>query len=170
MQNFNKLIQTRFKEMCKTGKLFRVALSGREVWELYLKSFEKDPIFRDPNSTEHNCNICNSFIRRYGNIVAIDEHYNIISMFDVEATEEYVTIVKALSKAITSSKITEVFFETFSELNSLNYEKCSKSATTFRLGLDKNVKRYTKEEAEKFQDYFDFQFLLLELVLFQFFQ
>ena len=41
-----------------------------------------------------------------------------------------------------------MFFETFIELNSLPYESCNKNNAKFKLGIDKNVKRYTKEEAE----------------------
>lgn len=150
MKEFNKKIQAHFAEMCKTSKLFRVNLSGQEIWDLYLKSFEQDPIFRDPNSTSHNCNHCNNFIRRYGNIVSVSEDYKITTIFDVVTDEEFTPVVKALCKAITSAAIAEVFFETFDELNSLPYESCSKTNTLFQLGTDKNTKRYTKEEAEKF--------------------
>jgi len=150
MKQFNEKIQAQFNEMCKTGKLFRSSLTGQQVWDLYINSFEHDPQFRDPESSEHNCNLCNNFIRRYGNIVTIDANYQIVSMFDIEATGEFTPVVKALSKALKSAKISEVFFETFTELNKLNYEKCSKTNPTFRLGINKNVKRYTKEEAEKF--------------------
>lgn len=152
MIKFNKKIQEKFNLMCTSGKLFRVTLTGQEVWDLYLKSFtkENDPIFRDPNSTVHNCNHCKNFVRRYGNIVSLDADYNITTMFDVTCDEEYQKTAKALSKAIKSSKILEVFFETFDELNSLPYETCNKLNTVFRLGMDKNHKRYTKEEAEKF--------------------
>jgi len=150
MKNFNMKIQKHFKEMCNKGKLFRVELSGQQIWDLYLKSFDNDPIFRSPESTEHNCNHCKNFIRRYGNIVAVTDDYKIITLFDVESDEEFDSVVKALSKAIQNSKITEVFFETFEELNGLPYEKCSKSNLVFQLGIDKNVKQYTKEEAEKY--------------------
>lgn len=57
--------------------------------------------------------------------------------------------MNALTKVITNSKVKEVFFETFNELNSLSYESCTKSNNVFRLGIDKNHKRYTKEEAEE---------------------
>lgn len=73
MKNFNEKIQKQFTEMCKTGKLFRVSLTGQEIWDLYLKSFDNDPMFRDPESSVHNCNHCKNFIRRYGNIVAVTE-------------------------------------------------------------------------------------------------
>lgn len=152
MKKFTEKIQERFLQICATGKLFRVALTGDQVWELYLKSFppELDPIFRDPSSTSHNCNHCKNFIRRYGNIVAIDENNNILTMFDVQCEEEYRATVSALVLAIIGSPITEVFFETFAELNSLPYESCSKSNAVFKLGIDKNIKRYTADEAAKY--------------------
>jgi hypothetical protein len=88
--------------MCQTGKLFRVELTGQQVWDLYLKSFtkENDPIFRDPESSTHNCNHCKNFVRRYGNVVAVDEHFNIVTMFDVEADEEYLASMKAESEEL----------------------------------------------------------------------
>jgi hypothetical protein len=152
MKAFNKQVQERFAQMSQTGKLFRVELIGQQIWDLYLSSFSKenDPIFRDPNSTSHNCNHCKNFIRRYGNIVSVDENYDIVTMFDVVADEEFSSTAKALSNAIKSSKITEVFFETFNELNSLPYESCTKSNKVFQLGVASNPKRYTKEEADKF--------------------
>jgi len=152
MIEFNKKIQARFAEMSKSGKLFRTALTGQQVWDLYLSSFSEtdNPVFRDPDSSSKNCNLCNNFVRRYGNIVAVDENYNIMTMFDIEIDGEYSNTAKTLSAAIKASKITEVFFETFNELNSLPYEACRKSNELFQLGTASNAKRYTREEAEKF--------------------
>jgi len=150
MKEFNSKLQEQLNKMAKTGKLFRSSLSGQEIWEKYITSFENDPIFRDPASSEHNCNLCKNFLRRYGNIVSVDEQNNIMTLFDFEIEGEFENVSKSLSKEIKKHKISNVFFETFAELNSLNYEKCSKSNPTFRLGLNKNIKRYTKEEAEKF--------------------
>lgn len=152
MKTFNKKIQEQFNLMSYTGKLFRVSLTGQQIWDLYLSSFSKenDPVFRDPASSTHNCNHCKNFIRRYGNIVSVDENNDITTMFDVVADEEFENVAKVLSVAIKSSKIIDVFFETFNELNSLPYESCKKSNEVFQLGVISNQKRYTKEEAEKF--------------------
>lgn len=151
MLNLTKKIQERFIQLCNSGKLFRVALTGQEVWDLYLKAFtkENDPVFRDPNSTSHNCNHCKNFVRRYGNIVAVVDN-KIQSIFNVECDKEYQNSMKVMSGAIENSQIKEVFFETFTELNSLPYESCTKTNELFKLGVAKNVKRYTKEEAEKY--------------------
>lgn len=153
MKEFNEKLQEKFADICKGGKLFRSSVTGRQVWQLYLNSFtpEANPIFRDPESTTHNCNHCNNFIKRYGNVVGLDENYNIVTMFDVDGiSDEYAPVAKAISDALKKAAISDVFFETFNELNELPYEKCSKSNATFRLGIDKNVKRYTKAEAEVF--------------------
>jgi hypothetical protein len=148
--SFNKKLQEQLDKMAQLGKLFRSSLSGNEIWDLYINSFEKDPIFRDPASSEHTCNLCKNFIRRYGNIVTINNSNEIISIFDIQTEGEYENSVKEITKVLKNSKIQDVFFETWNELNSLNYEKCSKTNSIFRLGIDKNIKRYTKEEAEKF--------------------
>ena len=136
--------------MCKTGKLFRSKVTGQEVWDKYLGSFEDDPIFRDPESSSHNCNLCKNFIRRYGNIIAIDENYKIMTIWDVNPDDVYKPSAKAISKLLKSKPVLDVFFETFDELNSLPYESCNKTQPLYKLGMSHNVKRYTKEEAEKF--------------------
>lgn len=150
MKQFNQKLQEQFSKMSATGKLFRARIGGNDLWRIYLESFIDDPIFRDPASSWHNCNNCSNFMRRYGNIVALDSDYNLMTMFDIEIQDEFQPVAKALSEAIHKVGISEVFYETFQELNSLPYESCSKTSEVFRLGMAKNNKIYTKEEADKF--------------------
>jgi len=153
MKKLNKEIQSQFDKMCATGKLYRANISGDELWNIYLRGFGDDPIFRDPESSVHNCNHCKNFMRRYGNIVAIDQYSNITTIFDINhimVDDEYANSMNFLSEVIKDAGIANVFFETFNELNSLPYEKTVKNQSVFRLGINKNVKRYTREEAEKF--------------------
>ena len=152
MIELTKLMQAQFDKMCTTGKLFRSSITGQQVWDLYISSFSPhfNPVFRAPDSTMHNCNLCKNFLRRYGNIVAIDDDYNITTMFDIIPPEEFGTVTRILSVTLKEAKIGEVFFETYDELNSLPYESCNKKNEKFKLGVDKNVKQYNKEEAEKY--------------------
>ena len=150
MKEYAKLLQEQFNKMAATSKLFRSSLTGEQVKDLYVNGFENDPVFRDPNSSVHNCNLCKNFIRRYGNIVSIDENFNTISLFDFDAPDEFKSTTIGLSAALKSAPITDVFYETFEELNKLPYESCKKTNSVFRLGMASNHKRYTKEEAEKF--------------------
>jgi len=139
--------------MQKTGKLFRSSMTGQQVWDLYLSGFQpaQDPVFRDPASSEHNCNNDNNFIRRYGNIVTIDADNEIVSMFDIDVEGTvYEDTIPALAKKLRNSKIENVFFETFAELNVLPYEKCSKTSPLFQLGMKETFKRYTPEEVAKY--------------------
>ena len=150
---FNTQIQKQFDRMCESGKLFRSSVSGSKVWETYLSSFapENNSKFRDPQSSEHNCNCCHNFIRRYGNIVAIIDN-KLESIFNnIDNVDEYTDSSKACAILLSSNPIKDVFFETYLELDkNLNYEKVSKSQTTFKLGVVSNHKQYTQEEVDKF--------------------
>jgi len=127
MIEFNKRIQAKFSEMQKTGKLFRVALTGQQIWDLYLNSFPKEvnPVFRDPSSTQKNCNHCKNFIRRYGNVVSVDNDYNIVTMFDVDANEEYKNMAMA-------------YHSLFQQYDG---EVVSKAAEKYMLEEEKEIKR-----------------------------
>lgn len=67
MKELNQLMQAQFDKMCERGKLFRSSITGQQAWDLYLESFSPidDPIFRDPKSSVHNCNLCNNFKNHY---------------------------------------------------------------------------------------------------------
>jgi hypothetical protein len=151
-KEFNLKIQQQFDKM-QTFKLFRLNVTGQQIWEMYLLGFkpEQNPIFRDPESSTMNCNNDKHFIRRYGNIVAIDNDLNIISIFDIDVQgTEYEDTIATLRQYISTSKIQDVFFETYDELNSLPYESCKKTQDKFQLGHVKTLKKYTQEEADKF--------------------
>lgn len=151
-KEFNNVIQQQFTAM-QQFKLFRLNISGQQIWEKYLAGFKpgQDPVFRDPNSTTHTCNNDSNFIRRYGNIVAINNNMEIVSMFDIDVTGSiYEDTVRGIQEYIKTGKVIDVFFETFQELNSLPYESCNKKQELFQLGMQKTLKKYTQEEADKF--------------------
>lgn len=150
MKKFTDLMQLQLLKLVATGMLFRASIKGDELWKIYMKGFGIDPIYRDPSSSVHNCNLCNNFIRRYGNTVAIDGNGNIITLFDFDIDGEFADVANLLSTTLKNSSIENVFFETFNELNSLNYEKCKKDNSTFRLGIAKNIKTYTVSEANNY--------------------
>jgi hypothetical protein len=153
MEKFNEKIQEQFAKMCATGKLFKVKVTGKEIWKTYLNSFPQgtNPIFRDPESTVHNCNYCHNFIRRYGNVVAIDKKGDLITLFGATGIEEeYNVVAHECNIHILGSEIVDVFFETKKELQELAYAPIKTNQLTYKLGVAKNHKRYTKEEAELF--------------------
>lgn len=153
-KQFSDSVNQRMSILAKTGKLFRSSVTGSDLWTLYITSFKPgdDPVFRDPNSTEHNCNLDKSFIRRYGNIVAIDENYQIITLWDIDVPEDsiYYSSAKAMSEYLKLHPISDIFVETLAELQMLQYEKINKNSSVFRLGTENNHKIYTPGETEQF--------------------
>ena len=146
----SKMLQEQFMKMCATGKLFRSKVTGDQIWQAYMRGFGEDPIFRDPESSVHNCNQCKHFFHRYGNIVAIAGDNTIMTMYDGETTDEYRESFRLMSELLKSAPIEDVFVETFTYLNQAVYAHVTKNDAMFALNLDHTVKRYTKEEAEKF--------------------
>lgn len=151
-KDFNEEIQKRFDYLQSNYKLFRGNVKEDELWFKYINSFRPgdDPVFRDPESTSHRCNNDKNFIRRYGNIVGIDENANIFTMFDLglEHDNIYYEPTKNMNKFLIDRGISNVFFETFNELNSLPYQKINKSTQKFQLGNSTSYKQYNKQEVD----------------------
>lgn len=152
MKDFSNQIQDQFVKMCETGQLFVSSVTGQQVWETYLNSFtpEQNPVFRDPESSTYNCNHCYNFLRRYGNIIALDKDLKVMTLFDVTPSVEYQKTVKDLTKLFKSASIADVFTESLQELNEAPYEKLTKNQEIYKLGFPENVKVYSKEEAEMY--------------------
>jgi hypothetical protein len=150
MKELQQLMQQQLEKMIADNNiLFKSNISGHEIWDLYISSFEGDPIFRDPSSSTHNCNLCNNFIKRYGNIIALNEKNEIMTLWDI-GLGIYTPSCKTISDKLKKSELLNVFFETYDSLNELPYEKCHKSNEVFRLGTDQNFKKYNSEEVSKF--------------------
>ena len=78
-QQLNLLIQKQFELLTKQGGLFKVEITGKNLWNIYLNSFDEHPIWRV--NSMHDCNNDRHFFERYANIVAIIDN-KIVSMFD----------------------------------------------------------------------------------------
>lgn len=151
-KQFNQKIQEQFAAM-QQYQLFRLNITGQQIWEAYINGFtpEENPIFRDPESSTYNCNNDKNFVRRYGNIVAIDTDYNIISLWDIDvAGTVYCNAVQNVQALVRTGKVQDVFVEAFAELNILPYEKTNRTQEVYQLGMKKTLKQYTAEEAAKF--------------------
>lgn len=146
-----ELIEQQFQKMTQTGKLFVSTLSGKELWDLYLNSFnpEDDPIYRDPNRSVHNCNRDRQFIERFGNIITFDSEGNMMTMFDVDTKNSvYENSMANMKKALREHSIKEILRLSWRDINQSFPQK--KNKDSYQLGFVNTVKKWTKEEAEKF--------------------
>ena len=99
------------------------------LWEKYLSSFneEDNKLFR--KRTKHDCSTCKHFIRGIGNVVAIDEAYNLHTVWDIDMTGTiYEPVVKAMSDYVKSRPVAEEFLTTFKKFgNEYNFEEVEAS-------------------------------------------
>lgn len=146
-KQLNEKIQEQFSNLVKTGKLFRVNITGKSLWDTYLSSFEENPIWR-VNSV-HNCDNDRHFFERYANVVAIVDN-KIVSMFDFQIEGEYKKSIEAVAKRIKKASIDSIFIESFNELknlgSSVERNKLKPNQSEFRLGNEKTLKEYRNAE------------------------
>ena len=100
-----------FDEMATENKRLYVTNVDKDaMWELYLNSIpaEDNKIFR--KRIEYDCSCCRGFIKRIGNVVAINEDNSIESVWDIVTPDEKWNVVAdEMSKFVKAAPITDVF-------------------------------------------------------------
>ena len=109
-----KALESHFYEMTeKYNHLYATNVNNDEMWETYLNSIptEENKIFRIRR--EYDCSCCKHFIKRIGNVVAIDDDNNLVSVWDFETEDKRWNVVaQELSKFIKAAPIENVFLST----------------------------------------------------------
>lgn len=106
--NFRNTLQNRFDSM-NQERLFITDTTKDEIWKVYLDSFPEgsNPIYN--TNTEHDCNCCKGFIRKFGNVVDIVDN-KLVSIWDFEIEGPYGVVAKAMAKYVKSKAIRSPFF------------------------------------------------------------
>lgn len=102
-------ITTQFDRM-KAHPLFRVAVSGDELWDTYLASFPEGTNLLYKTRREYDCSCCKHFIRAVGNMVAIIDN-QLLTLWDIEPTgvREFDVVTQALSQLVKSRSVCDIF-------------------------------------------------------------
>lgn len=109
-------VDAAFSKMAKNAsRLYKTGVSGDQLWDAYINSFPEGE-----EKQSHNCHACRSFIKHYGNVVAIVDN-TIVTYWDAVHSAGYENTAKAMSKVVLSAPIENIF---------LSLER--------NLGLDKN--------------------------------
>lgn len=106
---FANKIAANIESMFKTGNVFRVNVSGDDIWKIYIESFPEgtNPFFRE--KTYHEGNYDKNFIRRVGSLVTVTNG-KLHSIWDVEnAPFPYNVVASTISEYIHSSDINNIF-------------------------------------------------------------
>ena len=123
--SFQAKLDAWLTQFVNAPRLFRVGVSGDDMWEAYLKSFPPgtNKIFRE--RTEHDDTYCRHFVRNFGNVVILDSRYKLVSIWDAPGVDEpYATVCKALSAKVKASEVSSVFLTSLNKLGEkVSYEK-----------------------------------------------
>ncbi len=155
IKEYAKQVAEKLASFFERGAVYVVDIAGDEIYDTYLKvlgSEGVDTVFRDPNSTDHTCRTCSGIIRRYGKIVSINpDSGKLESIFDTENTpDDYKAVAAVLSELVTSKPIMDVFIENVDGARKMQGYSYNATTELHRIGVEKNTKRYTKEEAEMY--------------------
>lgn len=91
LKHFNEKLSSR-------SMLFRTNTDRDKIWEVYLNSFPEEDGVRQ----SYNCNSCKSFLRQWGNLVAIDNDDHLISLWDfVPSNPLFIPVCENLDKYVT---------------------------------------------------------------------
>jgi hypothetical protein len=106
---FSEAVEENFSAMQTCEELFKVG-DADALWNLYLDSFPvgTNEVFNV--SREYDCSCCKSFIRNFGNVVALkDGKLESIWDLDENAPEPFATVANSMRKYLTESRIESVF-------------------------------------------------------------
>jgi hypothetical protein len=90
-------------------ELFRVNISGDDLWAAYLAAFPEgtNPIFR--TRTEHDGSYDKGFVRQVGNVVDINNDGSLNTIWDVPAEYPYSVVAEKLAELVRAASVTSLF-------------------------------------------------------------
>lgn len=111
MANFKKFkiaVEAQLQIMMQRGSLFRVDVTGDELWDTYLKSFPEgsNPVYRE--RTEHDCSCCKKFIQNIGNVVVIHDA-DVLTVWDVDVGGDYQVVADALAAQVRAQEVADFY-------------------------------------------------------------
>ena len=109
---FAVTVHRALQKMLKFQHVFVTDISGDAMYDSYQAAFPEgtNPIF--VKRAEHDCSTCRSFIRRVGNLIAVDEDNKVLTVWDMAATNSpapYNIVAAALREKVLAAPIEGIF-------------------------------------------------------------
>jgi len=138
--------QQHFLNVIKDAEtLFITNIDKDVIWNTYLNAF---PIEEQQG---FNCNCCKSFLRQYGNVVAIKDN-KLQTIWNFSCNEPYQKVVNELHKLVIHSKIRDVFVSKLDKLGvDYNFEQTDNGSIKwehFHLALPNKFVNKSKDSEE----------------------
>jgi len=109
---FARLVAATFQRMVQNSTVLVAGVTGDDLYATYLGSFPEgtDPLFRE--RTEHDCSSCKNFVRRVGNVVAINGEGAVLTIWDEaakSAPEHYKHVASVMREKVLASPVSDLF-------------------------------------------------------------
>lgn len=108
---FQKAIYDHIRVLTSAGySLVKTSVDTEEMWEYYQSSFPEgtNPMLKERR--EYDCNNCKHFVRRMGNVVAIDPNtFKKTSIWNVQVEGYYQNVAQAMNEYILAKPISHAF-------------------------------------------------------------
>jgi len=109
---FAQTVAASFQAIAKAPQVFVTNIDGDVLYQHYLAAFPHgtNPLFK--KATEHECSTCRYFIRRVGNVVTIDDHGVVRTVWSKAATMApypYNVVASALYTIVCNADISDLY-------------------------------------------------------------
>lgn len=109
---FAQLVAESFQAIAKSSEVFVAGADGDALYEAYLAVFPAGTNLTFKKRPEHECSTCRQFIRRAGNVVAVDDQGAIRTVWE-EASKKapypYNVVAAALHAIVITGDISDLF-------------------------------------------------------------
>ena len=110
--DFARTVAASFQAIVKSPQAFVTSATGDDLYRRYLDAFPEgtNPPFK--KFTEHECSCCRHFIRRVGNVVAIDTQGLLHTIWDeaaVSAPYPYDVVAAGMRDAVLGGEVSDLF-------------------------------------------------------------
>ena len=109
---FAELVAADFQALGKSAHVFAVNIEPDVLYAKYLAAFPEGSNPRFKERTEHDCTCCRQFVRRVGNVIAVDAHGVMLTIWDQAAKTApapYNLVAAELRGAVLSADIVDLF-------------------------------------------------------------
>lgn len=109
---FAKIVAASFQSIVKAPQVYVTGVDGDELYRRYITAFPEgtNPVYR--KQTEHECSSCRHFIRRAGNVVAIDDGGAVRTVWDeaaFRAPYPYNAVADTLRDVVCAEGISDLY-------------------------------------------------------------
>lgn len=108
--DFQREFAKHSQQVLSHGNLFLLDIDRDVLWETYLESFpaEHNQVFRERR--EMDCSCCRTFVKNYGNLVAITADFDIVTLWDFDTHDNVYQPMLEAMRGLLQAEVVRAFF------------------------------------------------------------